>query len=108
MSTSRTALSLLISGLVLGQLSGAVCAQAESVDSSETVEVVTPVGAQPRAANLPDRGATRDTVISQYGEPAQKFAAVGEPPISRWQYPGFTVYFENDNVIHSVAQHQSQ
>jgi hypothetical protein len=28
---------------------------------------------------------------------------VGKPPISRWEYPGFIVYFESDHVIHSVV-----
>lgn len=27
---------------------------------------------------------------------------MGQPPISRWSYPDFTVYFENDLVLHSV------
>jgi hypothetical protein len=31
--------------------------------------------------------------------------AVGEPPISRWEYTGYTVYFEHDLVLHSVIQH---
>jgi len=28
---------------------------------------------------------------------------VGKPPISRWEYPGFVVYFEHEHVIHSVV-----
>ena len=32
-----------------------------------------------------------------------KVPAVGKPPISRWEYPGFVVYFEHDHVIHSVV-----
>ena len=26
-----------------------------------------------------------------------------QPPISRWEYPGFVVYFEHNLVIHAVA-----
>ena len=40
-----------------------------------------------------------------YGTPRQPHAAVGEPPITRWDYPGFSVYFEHDLVIHAVARH---
>ena len=38
--------------------------------------------------------------------PRQKHGAVGEPPITRWDYPGFSVYFEHETVIHSVARRQ--
>lgn len=58
-----------------------------------------------RAANtkpLPSRGATMASVQSAFGEPTSTKAAVGEPPISRWTYPGYTVYFEHDRVINTV------
>lgn len=55
----------------------------------------------------PTLGMTQESVLSQYGEPVQRYAAVGEPPISRWQYPTFTVYFEGNIVMHSVVQHRS-
>ena len=42
-------------------------------------------------------------VASKFGDPSSKVAAVGTPPISRWEYPGFVVYFERDHVIHSVV-----
>jgi len=50
----------------------------------------------------PVNGQTSDAVLQQFGEPKQKIMAVGQPPISRWIYAKFTVYFENDRVIHSV------
>ena len=28
--------------------------------------------------------------------------ALGNPPITRWDYPQFSVYFENDRVLHTV------
>ena len=31
-------------------------------------------------------------------------AAVGEPPISRWVYADFVVFFEYDRVIHAVIK----
>jgi hypothetical protein len=42
-------------------------------------------------------------VSSKFGAPTAKIPAVGKPPISRWKYPGFVVYFESDYVIHSVV-----
>ena len=56
-----------------------------------------------RAANRPYRGMSMDKVQAQYGAPTRKVAAVGQPPIERWEYPAFTVYFEYQKVIHSVA-----
>jgi len=57
------------------------------------------------AAGLPRPTAqmTMDEVRSGFGEPEQRIAAVGEPPISRWIYKDFTVYFENDRVLTSVV-----
>jgi len=57
------------------------------------------------ALQTPHNGLTMAQVRQQFGEPAQEVPAVGEPPISRWEYTGFTVYFENDLVLHSVIQH---
>lgn len=52
--------------------------------------------------STPVRGTSKALVARQFGEPAQRVAAVGDPPISSWVYPGFTVYFEYDHVIHAV------
>lgn len=57
------------------------------------------------AIATPRNGQTMSQVRQQFGEPAQELAAVGEPPISRWEYTGFSVFFENDVVLHSVIQH---
>jgi hypothetical protein len=53
-------------------------------------------------ATPPARGARMHAVESAFGEPSAKHEAVGTPPISRWDYPGFVVFFENDRVIHAV------
>ena len=55
--------------------------------------------------NTPRNGLTMGQVRQQFGDPASTVAAVGEPPISRWEYTGFSVFFENDLVLHSVIQH---
>jgi hypothetical protein len=53
----------------------------------------------------PARGMSMERVEATYGAPTDKHAAVGEPPITRWDYPGFVVYFEYQLVIHAVARH---
>ena len=55
------------------------------------------------SAERPSRGMSMDKVEAKYGAPARRVPAVGAPPISRWEYPGFVVYFENNLVVHAVA-----
>ena len=58
---------------------------------------------------MPSRGMSMAQVESHFGAPQEKVAPVGgdspvHPPITRWIYPQFNVYFEHDHVISSVAQ----
>jgi hypothetical protein len=62
----------------------------------------TDTGNPAAAADRPHRGSTMTQVESQYGAPTNRHAAVGTPPITRWDYPQFSVYFENDRVLHAV------
>jgi hypothetical protein len=59
---------------------------------------------QPTASSRPQAGASMAGVEANYGAPSQRHNAVGEPPITRWDYPSFSVYFEREVVIHSVAR----
>ena len=52
---------------------------------------------------MPARGMLAEQVIKYFGPPEQKIPAVGKPPIIRWIYEGFVVYFENTYVIHAIA-----
>ena len=59
-------------------------------------------------ANRPASGMSMDSVEAKYGAPTRRVPAVGggsaqQPPITRWEYPGFVVYFENNRVIHTVV-----
>jgi hypothetical protein len=59
-------------------------------------------------ADLPRRGMTMAQVEQRYGAPVDKLPTAGgdaprHPPINRWRYSGYTVYFERNRVIHSVA-----
>ncbi len=51
----------------------------------------------------PDRGMQMDAVEARFGAPAARYPAVGQPPITRWDYPGFVVFFENSRVLHAVV-----
>ena len=52
----------------------------------------------------PSRGMTQASVESKYGSPVSTSSPVGEPPITRWEYSGFVVFFEYDKVIHAVVK----
>lgn len=70
-------------------------------------EVTMPAAAEPAASvpvSTPDRGITMNKVEAEYGSPSERHAAIGSPPITRWDYPGFSVFFERDHVIHSVVR----
>ena len=56
------------------------------------------------AAGKPTRGMTQDTVQANFGAPANTRAPIGDPPITRWEYPNFVVFFEYDKVIHAVSK----
>src|SRR6266852_5827522 len=71
--------------------------------AAETVAVDSGIAVKESDVPTPTRGMTMDQVASKFGAPSDKTPAVGKPPISRWQYPGFMVYFEGDHVIHSVV-----
>lgn len=51
----------------------------------------------------PGQGETMAGVEARFGKPQSVIEAVGQPPITRWVYDGFTVYFEGDRTLHSVV-----
>ncbi|NND45099.1 MAG: phosphodiesterase [Xanthomonadales bacterium] len=52
--------------------------------------------------DLPVNGQSKQAIESKFGTPDQKHSAVGDPPISRWDYGRYSVYFEYDRVLFSV------
>ena len=52
----------------------------------------------------PTRGMTQASVEAKFGAPAAVKAPVGDPPITRWEYADFVVFFEYDKVIHAVRK----
>jgi hypothetical protein len=55
------------------------------------------------AAPHPSRGALMSAVESSFGPPLHRVGPVGDPPITRWVYENFTVYFEHSHVITTVV-----
>lgn len=56
---------------------------------------------------MPTRGMSMAQVEQRFGAPGEKLPTRGggskyQPPINRWVYPGYVVYFERSTVIHSV------
>ncbi|HQQ63598.1 MAG TPA: hypothetical protein PLF22_08485 [Pseudomonadales bacterium] len=80
-------------------------AVATTTVTTAAADVITiPVGQQGKDSTTarPERGSSQASVAAQFGQPLDKKAAVGKPPISSWRYANFTVYFEGDHVLHSV------
>jgi len=87
---------LLAAGLLLASV-----AQADTLDVRKNA-------ARSSASDLPHRGLTMAQVEKRYGAPVEKLPTRGgdaprHPPINRWRYDGYTVYFERNRVIHSVV-----
>src|SRR5690606_32945274 len=54
---------------------------------------------------LPPRGPRRVQRQRTHGGPTTRHAAVGQPTIPPSDYPGYSVSFEYDHVIHAVRHH---
>jgi hypothetical protein len=51
---------------------------------------------------MPTRGMSMAQVEREYGTPKDRHPATGKPPITRWDYEAFSVFFEYRTVLHSV------
>lgn len=70
---------------------------------ADTIKI--PIGSQGNAQIArPTLGMSMAEVERRFGEPLEKQAPVGNPPITRWVYAEFVVYFEHTHVIDSVLR----
>jgi hypothetical protein len=53
---------------------------------------------------LPWHGLKMEEVERRFGTPNSREPAVGQPPITRWNYDGFSVFFEHRTVLHAVQK----
>jgi outer membrane protein assembly factor BamE (lipoprotein component of BamABCDE complex) len=70
---------------------------------AETIVVNDQVQVRETQVDRPKRGSTMGDVEKHFGAPVNRHATVGKPPITRWDYNGFAVFFEHDRVIHAVV-----
>lgn len=88
-------------GLALALVIAATTTAQADVLLLETINAAPPNTAS--GVPRPHRGSSMTIVKGQFGEPTETKAAIGEPPITRWAYPGYTVYFEHQHVIDVVV-----
>ena len=69
---------------------------------ADTLTMPEPVAADV-SVQVPGRGMSMTDVEEKFGSPEAKFDEVGDPPITRWDYPQFSVYFEYQYVLHAVV-----
>ena len=75
--------------------------------SAETLLLDQAVSQNQTTGQRPGRGMSMQGVEQKFGQPVVKRDAVGDPPITRWEYQNFIVYFEYQTVIHAVEKHAS-
>ena len=81
---------------------GIACGFAVAPSFAQNLQMAEPPAAEAQA-DVPGRGMSMSQVEARFGAPAERYAAVGDPPITRWVYPTFVVYFEYQHVVHAVA-----
>ena len=82
-------------------------AEVEVTETTEsTITETTTPEAKEYSVQLPGRGMSMEMVQNRFGEALEKYSAVGDPPITKWTYKNFTVYFESEFVIHAVVNNQ--
>lgn len=86
----------------LGLIGTTLLAHADTVVIGDQVQV--------RASELPrpSAGMTMAAVEAKFGAPQQRHEAVGKPPITRWDYARFSVFFEKDRVIDAVVAPEAE
>lgn len=77
------------------------------ISANLSAETITLPAANPESSEysvqLPGRGMSMEMVQNRFGDALEKEPAVGTPPISKWTFKDFTVYFESEFVIHAVV-----
>ncbi|MGH8542015.1 MAG: hypothetical protein ACRETW_16115 [Stenotrophobium sp.] len=81
---------------------------AETAPAAEAPATTAATETAPAPTMLPKRGSRMAQVAKQFGEPKEKHAPVGghqpkHPPITRWDYDAFSVFFEHGTVIDTVV-----
>ena len=91
--------------MLLLLLGGSAWGQEERITGGDRLLIHQVRTGQP--AGLPTHGMEMSQVEAAHGAPISRAPAVGDPPITRWDYTDFAVYFENQTVIHTVQKPES-
>ncbi|PID46146.1 MAG: hypothetical protein CSB47_05410 [Proteobacteria bacterium] len=86
---------------ILSLLSASHVAQAEILKIGKHAKVIT-------KADAPRRGLSMKAVQAKFGKAKKISVSKGRvtkrnPRITRWNYGSFSVFFENDHVVHTVV-----
>lgn len=76
---------------------------------AEIISIADPIYQVPNSAEgviRPINGLSMEQVEQQFGQPDDIVPPIGEPPITRWIYSDFVVFFEYSTVIQSVVPHE--
>lgn len=72
--------------------------QAQDIPFSEKSAVL--------SLHMPYQGQSPAQVSSEFGQPRRMTQIKGKSSIETWHYEYFSVYFREDQVIHSVRRHR--
>ena len=86
----------------------AIAASFTFAQHANAEDVAVPIGGQgDHNVQTPGRAWTQAKVQENFGSPLSRRGPVGDPAITVWNYGEFSVYFENDRVLHSVHHYQT-
>jgi hypothetical protein len=54
----------------------------------------------------PSRGMPMERVKDRFGKPSKIHPPIGNPPITRWDYADYSVFFEYRHVLTAVVHHE--
>ncbi|MES9860762.1 MAG: hypothetical protein ABW157_03460 [Candidatus Thiodiazotropha sp. LLP2] len=94
MSFRITTLSITLFACLLSQSAIAEVLLVDSIDAA-------PINSE-EGIPRPTRSMTMDQVNQRFGQPSAAHPSVGNPPITRWDYPSYSVFFEYNHVLTSV------
>lgn len=98
MDSFRSALVALTFALLASGPASADVLLIESIESAPAIQT-------------PSRGQTMADVRMQFGDPQTEHPTVStdggpyQPPITRWDFENYSVFFEHDVVVRSVVHH---
>ena len=87
----------------------AIALLAAGIALPAAADVLVLPAAETPPATVPQRGERQASVLKAFGAPRAEHPPVGggnprHPPITRWDYDGYSVFFENSTVIDVVVK----